>query len=397
MTASRFDVLLTITRDMPDPRERRGLRHPIWEVLFVALVGVLAGADGADAIEIFGIENEEWFRRRCALQHGIPSQDTFLRVLAAMDPRAFESLFRRWVDELWGERGGDHIAIDGKTLRGSFDRASGSNAIHSVSAYLTEHGLCLGQVRVEHKENEIVAIPELLDLIDIKGMTITIDAMGCQRAIAAKIIDRRGKYVLQVKDNHPTLNAQIGTYFADARRESRPLNDPAPKLTTHHETDAGHGRIEERTMTVSHDLSWIDDAAAWKGLAGIAHIERSRSDERTGKTSVESAHFIFSDEHATAADLHRYVRDHWAIENSLHWVLDMTFHEDQSRVRMGHAAKNFATLRRMALNLLRTAPNPPRHKKKLSIRQKRTVCGLNGNYRASVLRLADSPPESPAG
>lgn len=137
---------------------------------------------------------------------------------------------------------------------------------------------------MEHKENEIVAIPELLDLIDVKGMTITIDAMGCQRAIAAKIIDRRGKYVLQVKDNHPTLNAQIGTYFADARRESRPLNDPAPKLTTHHETDAGHGRIEERTMTVSHDLSWIDDAAAWKGLAGIARIariERSQSDERT--------------------------------------------------------------------------------------------------------------------
>ena len=150
-------------------------------------------------------------------------------------------------------------------------------------------------------------------------------------------------------------------------------------------------------MTVSTDLSWLDDAGAWKGLAGIAHIERSRNDERSGKTSVESAHFIFSDKHATAAEVHRYVRDHWAIENSLHWVLDMTFHEDRSRVRVGHAAKNFATLRRMALNLLRTAPNPPRHKKNLSIRRKRAVCSLNETYRAAVLRLAAAPTQSTAG
>ncbi len=223
-------------------RRRRGVRHPIADVLFIALVAVLAGAEDAEAIEDFGEHHEDWFRDRCGLPHGIPSQDVLAATgppLKSGAPRAFGEAFESWVAMVWGGTDGLHIALDGKSLRRSFDRAAGRSAVHSVAAFVSERGVVLGQEVVRDKENEIVAIPRLLRLIDVKGATITIDAMGCQTAIAAEIVGQGAHYILQVKDNHPTLRSQIAAFFADADREQRPLDDPPPNMHEAVETDSG--------------------------------------------------------------------------------------------------------------------------------------------------------------
>lgn len=309
--------LYSLVGAVPDPRCPRGVRHPIADVLFVILVAVLAGAEDAEAVEDFAEQHADWFRKRCGLPYGVPSQDTYLRVLAAMEPRAFGEAFERWVAELWGASNDLHIAIDGKTLRRSFDRAAGQSAVHSVAAFVSERGVVLGQVAVEDKENEIVAIPRLLRLIDLQGATITIDAMGCQTAIAAAIVEEGGDYILQVKDNHPTLRRQIAGFFADARRERRPVDDPPPELHEAVETDSGHGRIEERHCYLSRDLSWIDCAAEWSGLSAIAKVERIRENKASGESSHEVAYYLVSSPDATVAKVNELIRAHWAIENSL--------------------------------------------------------------------------------
>ena len=303
-----------------------------------------------------------------------------------MDPGAFQEAFRQWVTELrkiWGE---GHVSIDGKTLRGSFDNASGAKPIHVVSAWLSEQKLVLGQLKVADKSNEITAIPELLRLLDVKGTTVTIDAMGCQRAIAEQLIDSEANYVLAVKDNQPTLRENIETFFTDAQRAERPLDDPPPVVEKAHDVDAGHGRIEERSCWLSRDLTWIENTEAWKGLAAIAKVERVRQEQLSGKTSREVSYYIISDPKLTADRLNRIVRKHWGIENSLHWVLDMTFGEDRSRVRTKNAALNFGIVRHTALNLLRIAPG-----KKKSIALRRQRCGWDRSYLVNVLRGVSVP------
>lgn len=349
-------------------------------MLFIALVAMVSGADDAEAMEEFGESNEAWFRQFMGLPHGIPSQDTFLRVFALLDPGVVQTLFRDWVNGLRTVWEGGHVALDGKTLRGSFDHASGGKAIHMVSAWLADEGLVLGQVKVDDKANEIVAIPELLRLLDIRGVTVTIDAMGCQRTIAAQIVEQGGHYVLSVKDNHPTLHEHIAGFFADAERTQRPIDDPAPSVETYQEVDAGHGRVETRRCWFSRDLSWLDQRGDWAGLDGIARIERERHDKRTGKTTTERAYFIVANPKATARSVARVVREHWGIENGLHWVLDMTFDEDQCRVRAGHAAQNLAVLRHLVMNLMRTAPG-----KKRSMVKRRQRCGWDRSFMLSVL------------
>ncbi len=242
------------------------------------------------------------------------------------DPRAFGEAFESWVAMVWGGTDGLHIALDGKSLRRSFDRAAGRSAVHSVAAFVSERGVVLGQEVVRDKENEIVAIPRLLRLIDVKGATITIDAMGCQTAIAAEIVGQGAHYILQVKDNHPTLRSQIAAFFADADREQRPLDDPPPNMHEAVETDSGHGRIEERRCQLCHDLSWLDRAKDWRGLRAIAKLERRREIKATGEASDETSYYIVSDPDATAAKVNDLIRGHWAIDNSLHWTLDVTFH-----------------------------------------------------------------------
>jgi len=372
--------LIVFFERIDEPRHNRGRRHKLVDILFIALVAMVGGADNAEAMQEFGEAHESWFRRLLELPHGIPSQDTYLRVFALLAPEAFEAAFRSWVEELRTTWGKGHIAIDGKTLRGS--RCSGSKAIHMVSAWLKEQGLVLGQVKVDAKSNEIVAIPELLGLLDVRGATVTIDAMGCQRAIADEIIEQGGRYVLAVKDNHPTLKTNIDGFFADAARTQRPLDDPAPHVEEAHDTDAGHGRIEERTCLLSRDLSWIERPDDWRGLDGIALVRSVRTNETTGKRSEEERIYIVANSDLTASGVLGLTRDHWGIENRLHWVLDVTFGEDANRTHVGHAARNLAVLRHVALNLLRTAPG-----KKRSIALRRQRCGWDAAYREEVLGL----------
>jgi predicted transposase YbfD/YdcC len=390
MPSDPYSNLYVLLTKVPDPRDPRGKRHPLADVLFIMLVAVLAGAEDADSIEDFAEYNEDWFRERCGLQHGVPSQDTYLRVLAAMSPKAFGEAFTAWVQELWGGVEGQHVAIDGKTLRRSFDRARDKSAVHSVSAFASGLGLVLGQVSVDDKENEILAIPKLLKLIDVRGATVTIDAMGCQRDIAQAIVEAGGDYVLQVKDNQPTLRRQLDQFFMHARATERKLDDPAPELSFSSSVDKGHGRIEERSCWLSHDLSWIDKAAEWSKLSAVAMVERKRQNAATGHESTEVAYFLVSDPHVEARRLGEIIRDHWSIENSMHWVLDMTFDEDLSRIRVKNAAENMATIRRAALNLLRAAPPPPAKRKRaapLPLKRKRWICDIDIAYRETVLRF----------
>lgn len=382
-----YQSLHTLLLSVPEPRGARGLRHPVADVLFMALVAVIAGAEDAEAIEDFANENEAWFAERCGLRHGIPSQDTFLRVLAAMEAKVFSAAFERWVAELWGSPPERHIAIDGKTLRRSFDRAMGQSPVHSVAAYASEQGLVLAQVSVAAKENEIVAIPKLLTLIDLNGATVTLDAMGCQTAIAKTITDAGGHYLLHVKDNHPTLRRQIAGFFSDAAREDRPKDQVAPVVDVVTTTDAGHGRIETRRCEVSTDLSWVDDHASWANLGAIVKVSRHRETKATGIATQDHDFYISSDATLTATKAQELVRSHWTIENGLHWVLDVTFDEDGSRIRTKHAAENFATIRRAALNLLKTAPSPKKGKATISIVRRRRFCMMSPEYRESVLRM----------
>jgi predicted transposase YbfD/YdcC len=354
------------------------------------LVAVIAGSEDAEAIQDFGEYHAEWFSERCGLRHGIPSQDTYLRVLALLAPDRFGVVFSTWVAELWGAAGDRHVALDGKTLRRSFDRATGQSPVHSVAAFASASGLVLGQVAIRDRENEIVAIPRLLDLVDVRGATVTIDAMGCQTAIAQAIVERGGDSLLQVKGNQPALQNHIASFFDDAQRDERPLDDPKPELLEAVDVDMGHGRVETRRCLVSYDLSWIEQRGRWPGLAAVARIERHRESKRTGESSREVAHYILSGTGQPAERVNALARSHWSIENTLHWVLDVTVAEDQCRVRKGNAAEKFGLIRRTALNMLQVAPNPGGHrnkKKPISMKRRRRWAAMSDTYRKEILRI----------
>ena len=379
-----MEELLEQLRQVEDPREPKGLRHLLEEILFIALVAMVAGADDAESMHVFGEANLGWFEEILTLPHGMPSQDTFLRIFAMLKPAAVHTLFQNWILGLREHTPGGHIAIDGKCLRRTFDRATGSKAIHTLSAWLSSKEWVLGQVKVDEKENEIVAIPELLRLLDLRQVTVTIDAIGCQRAIAEQIVDDKGDYILTVKDSQPTLREEIEAHFsqpapaAPAPKGARQA-EPVP-MEKHQDVDAGHGRIETRTTTLSRNLRGLSRKADWKGLTGIAMVERERIDKISGKTSLERSYYIVSDPKATAESVGRAIRSHWGIENSLHWVLDVTFREDQCRIRAGNAAENLSVMRHLVMNLMRTAPG-----KKRSMAKRRQLCGWNREFLLSVL------------
>jgi predicted transposase YbfD/YdcC len=358
--------------DLQDPRVERTRKHPLLNIVFMAVCGVLSGANSIAGIHEFAIDRRSWFARYLDLTNGIPSEDTFGRVLARLDPGAFERCLLSWILAVQEVTGSRVIAIDGKTLRGSCDRASGRAAIHMVSAWATENKLSLGQVVVSEKSNEITAIPALLELLDISGALVTIDAMGCQREIADKIRDRGGDYALAVKQNQPKLYERVEAALMEALEE-----DPKD-LNEYRTVEKGHGRQETRTYVVIEAPESVDPDGLWRDLSALG-IATSEREDSQGRQSVEKRFYILSrlvkvEEFAGA------VRGHWGIENNLHWQLDVSFREDECRVSRDNAPANLSVIRRFALGLLKREKSCRK-----GIEIKRMKCGNNDEYREEVI------------
>ena len=365
--------------ELPDPRVERTKEHRLVDILAIGLCAVICGADGWTAMETFGCAQESWLRTFLALPSGIPSHDTFRRVFGRSDPDAFGRCFVAWVQAVAPETRQHLVAVDGKTLRGSHDRPNGRAPLHLVSAWAAASGLVLGPVAVDDKSNEITAIPVLLRLLDLAGCTVTIDAMGCQTASAAQIVEQGGDYVLALKDNQPTLHEEVRHTFAQARADGFAVYAPADY--DHARTvDSDHGRVEIRRHWTLHDpelLAQLDPEGRWAQLRGIGLVEAER---QVGETvTVEQRHYLLSAP-LSAAALGRAVRGHWGIENRVHWVLDVSFGEDACRVRTDHGPQNLAVLRHVALNLLRLERT-----RKGSLATKRFAAALDETYLAQVL------------
>lgn len=374
-TASIIEYFASV----PDPRIQRSQRHDLASVLVLSLCAVVCGADSFVAIEHFGRARRAWLETFLALPNGIPSHDTIGRIFAMLDPKALEEAFRRWAAAIATLTQGEVVAIDGKTLRRSFQSANRTAFVHMVSAWAAGNRMVLGQVKTEDKSNEITAIPRLLELLRINGCLVTIDAMGCQKEIAKKIIEGGADYMLGLKDNQPTLAATVSDIFEEV------LRDPDfPTSENHHTTvEKGHGRTEVRrcwTMVVGPEVGAPFDE--WPALKGIVLVERERT--IGDKTSVERGHYITSRENISAEAALAATRAHWGIENELHWVLDVAFREDDCRVRAGYAAENFAVIRHLAVNLLKAVPGGL-DGKKLGVKNKRLLAGWHDGYLLKVL------------
>jgi predicted transposase YbfD/YdcC len=364
-------VFLEHFRDLPDPRQPWKVLYPLDEVLLLCLLAVLAGAETFTDIARFGVKKLDLLRRFRPFRDGTPAHDHLGDIFATLDAERFQQCFVAWVAALTGTPA-DVIAIDGKTARRSADKKGAKAAIHMVSAFAARQRLVLGQVKVAEKSNEIVAIPRLLDMMSIEGAVVTIDAMGCQRDIAKKIINKKADYVLALKGNQGSLRAEVELFVAEQKAN-------AFKNTTisrDQMVDGDHGRIETRTTTVIHDVAWLQERHDWPGLKGIVMVESIR--EIDGKSEYETRFYITSLV-LLAAQLGLIVRSHWAVENSLHWVMDMIFRDDECRVRTDHAPANFTTIKHMAHNLLRRAPG------KDSLRLRRKVAAWDDDFLVSLI------------
>jgi len=357
---------------LTDPR-RRKVTYPLINIVAIALCAVIAGADDFVTIAAWGRQKRAWLARFLDMTSGIPSYDRFNAVFKAIKPNEFERCLLSWITSLHEVTAGQVVAIDGKTLRQSFDKADAKSAIHMVSAWATANHISLGQVVVDQKSNEITAIPKLLELLDVSGCLVTIDAMGCQAEIAGQIIEGKADYVLAVKANQPTLHGGIVEYFLDHMED-----DFARVKVSRHETkEHGHGRDEHRTYLVCDVPDDLPDRGRWKGLKRIG-VAISNT-VRGGKPCDEVRYYILSKK-LSARSFGAAVRGHWGIENSLHWQLDMSFGEDRSRIRRGHANANFAVVRRMALSLLKNEKS-----QKAGVKTKRLTAGWNDDYLEQVL------------
>jgi len=379
--------------DLPDPRREQGRIHRLDEIVFIATCAVLCGADSWEQIADYAHSKLDWLRTFLTLPGGVPSHDTFRRVFCLLDPLAFQQCFYAWITALMQRRGLTPIAadppelrpiaIDGKAQRGSARRTVGRSALHVVSAWAVENRLTLGQVATDAKSNEITAIPELLALLDLKGAVVTIDAMGCQKEIAADIIDGEGQYLLAVKENQPHLYEDIGRAFDEALEHGEPGVD----FTECQTEEVRGGRRETRTCCVITHPRGIRDARLWAGLTAIVLVISHR--EVDGVSSDEIRYYIGSAA-GTAEDYLRWARGHWGIENALHWVLDVCFREDDQRHWAGNSAQNLAWLRKMALCLLK----PEEKSQGKSIARRRLTAGWKNDYLLSV--LAQIPGKSGA-
>ena len=328
--------------DLEDPREANA-RHDLLEILVIALCTMLCGGEDRTDMALFGRSKGPFLRQFPRLRHGIPSHDTFSRVFRLLDPVKFHACFLGFMQRFAAATEGV-VAIDGKTLRRSFDRATGGSALHLVSAWAAEQRLVLGQMAVDGKSNEITAVPKLLEMLSLEGTIVTVDAMGSQRDIAQQIIDQGGGYALALKGNQDSPHADVSLFLDDPQRAAE---------GTHTSVDGEHGRIETRTAMVSSDISWLLEHHAWPGPAAVGKVLRTR--ESGDKITTEAAYYLLSTP-LSAERFSQVARQHWGVENSLHWVLDVTMNEDQSRNRKDHGPENLAMLRRLALNLARLEP-----------------------------------------
>lgn len=393
--------LIDYFQDLEDPRIDRTKRHPLINVLFMAICAVLGDAEGWEDIETFAKSKQAWFAQYLKLPEGphpVPSDDTFRRTISRLDPAAFEEAFRRWVAAVAKRIGGEIIALDGKTVRGSYNRDTDTLAsegapqkpLHMVSAWASEQRLVLAQEVVGDKTNEISVLPDLLEVLELEGCLVTIDAMGTQKDIAEQIVGRGGDYVLALKSNHPHLYDDVRTFFEEATaRDFRRIEHQSSR-----EVDGAHGRIEVRRCWATGDIAWLARADRWPGLRSIAMVEAERSEHRWDEeaggrawtTTTQRRYYISSLAPAEAEEnlakrIAVAARSHWSIENRVHWVLDVSFGEDRSRIRKRHGPENVSVLRRIAMNLVR------QDKRRGSLRQKRKRAGWDDTYREEILGI----------
>jgi len=373
MDANAPRGLLRYFEDMTDPRHHN-THHKLTDMLAISIFAVICGAEGPTDIASFGRAKAEWLGTFLELPNGIPSHDTFGRLLARLDPDEFERCFTAWVAAVAELNKGRLVAVDGKTLRRSFDRAGEKSAIHMISAWCRSNQLVLGQLATEEKENEITALPKLLKLLDLRGAVVTIDAMGCQKKIAQQIVEQGGDYILQVKSNQGRMFEQlklcldeaIGLKFQDMEHNF---------VGT---TDGGHGRVEDRRMWCTPDVQWLPGLKQWKNLRSVAVVESIRTID--GHRSVQRRYYISSLPGDDARRMLDLTRGHWSVENQLHWTLDVSFGEDASRLRKDNAAENFSRLRRLALSLLSREQS-----RKIGKKAKSKLCGWDNGYLLEVV------------
>ena len=356
---------------LEDPRVERNKKHELIDVVVLCVCAVVSGAEGWSDIEEFGRTKLEWLRQYIPLANGVPVDDTIARIISALSVRGFQDCFLSWMEDVVDLSGGEIIALDGKTHRRTHDRKRGLKALHLVSAWACRNGVVLGQVKTEEKSNEITAIPILLERLQLSGSIVTIDAMGCQRAIAKQIRKGGGDYVLAVKGNQESLDTEIRDYYQAVRED----DFSRAEIQNAQTTNEGHGRIEHRSYFLSTDLSSLSSAEKWCDLQAIGMVESQRREE--GEVSIEQRYFITSVDDVEL--FRRAVRSHWGIENKLHWCLDVTFREDESRIRRGNAPHNLGVIRHVAMNLLK------RETTKISVRKKRIRAALNDDFRDKIL------------
>jgi len=364
-------VFIRYFNNLKDPRQRGKVTYPLDEILLLCLLAVLAGAECFTEIALFGVKKLELLRRFRPFKDGTPAHDHLGDILATLDAEQFQRCFAAWVAAMTGAPAGV-IAIDGKTVRRSGQKGDAKAAIHMVSAFAARQRLVLGQVKVSEKSNEIIAIPKLLDMLAIEGAIITIDAMGCQRDIAQKVLDKKADYVLALKGNQGSLREDVELFATEQNARSFTDTNISQDTTV----DGDHGRIETRTTTVIHDVKWLQERHEWPGLKAVVMVESSR--EISGKIERETRFYITS-LIMLAHLLGPVVRSHWAIENSLHWVMDMVFRDDECRVRTDHAPANFTTIKHMAHNMLR------RPASKQSLRSRRKAAAWDDDFLASLI------------
>jgi predicted transposase YbfD/YdcC len=368
--------------DMPDPR-RNNCRHMLTDLITISLLAIICGADGWAGVEAYGLAKLSWLKTFLELPHGIPTHDTFGRVFAQLDPQVFESRFQAWMAAMVELSGGKLVALDGKSLRRSFEHAwDKSGMAHMVSAFVQGNSMVFAQEKTDGKGQELSAIEKLLGMLDLNGAVVTIDAIGTQKQTAGQILDAGANYVLQVKDNQPTLHGKVAAAMDDAILDN--FKDLSHDFFE--ETDAGHDRVETRKLWVCWDTEKLlgEMSGEWRGLKALIRVERTRESARPGggrKTSVEKHCYIASlDRRTHAKRLASYIRGHWSIENNLHWQLDVSFREDERRIRTGHGPENFSRLCRIALNMLKKEKTCKR-----GIAIKRQKSGWNNDYLVKVL------------